>query len=344
MATGISAYPICRSLGVLRTGLPPSCLCLFSSHKAEFELPCFYLNNSGKVEDLLRLEVQQKEKLLYSQQEKIKLESGLNRLLFQYLAEPCPAPGDLRLLLKRDQDIVAERKMRFHSDEQAREQLKAIAEYLRRFDELLAGDEEPCPYLQSKQAYKGSFFLGFPVRFITERRLTQLERYELLIVPGVKFIPDSQLEMIHNWVKKGGCLVLLDEVSFSANEWGVERNIKDCFADLGTGTVLNIPANRAHRKYIFSQLQDVLAERKIRRTVEVLDQDGNLPWALESREIANDSGKSVYILNLHTETQNLRLRSSAKITAVQELISEQNYAMEFSLPPRSLVLLKVSLE
>ena len=108
--------------------------------------------------------------------------------------------------------------------------------------------------------------------------------------------------------------------------------------------MLNIPANRAHRKYIFSQLQDVLAERKIRRTVEVLDQDGNLPWALESREIANDSGKTVYILNLHTETQNLRLRSSAKITAVQELISDQNYAMEFSLPPGSLVLLKVSLE
>jgi hypothetical protein len=73
---------------------------------------------------------------------------------------------------------------------------------------------ETTPYLaELRKAYDASQFLDAKVTFITERKIRQgwLERYKLLLVPGVRNVPADVVAKIWDYVSRGGHVVITPE-------------------------------------------------------------------------------------------------------------------------------------
>lgn len=89
-------------------------------------------------------------------------------------------------------------------------------------------------------------FSGRPVESLPESRVTaeELEKFEALILPEVEVLSDGQAEIIRNWVKSGGTLV----VSHKCGLRGENRKVRSNFA---LADVLGVDYDSEERKYAY---------------------------------------------------------------------------------------------
>ena len=188
------------------------------------------------------------------------------------------------------------------------------------------------------ELYEALYFLDYPVGFITENMIKKgkLEDCSLLIIPNARFVNEKAVAAIRKYQKKGGTVVITGKYSLKYNEYGAERNISDFLKK-------NIYLTDSAAEEYAVQLDKIMDEVGIERSVRLLDKEGKNAWGVELRSADKDGRKIVYLINLNRHEVNVTLKTKKQIRQVKDLVSNKMVQLKdtFVLKPRKLMLLEL---
>ena len=164
----------------------------------------------------------------------------------------------------------------------------------------------------------------------------KLEDCSLLIIPNARFVNEKAVAAIRKYQKKGGTVVITGKYSLKYNEYGAERNISDFLKK-------NIYLTDSAAEEYAVQLDKIMDEVGIERSVRLLDKEGKNAWGVELRSADKDGRKIVYLINLNRHEVNVTLKTKKQIRQVKDLVSNKMVQLKdtFVLKPRKLMLLEL---
>jgi len=263
--------------------------------------------------------------------------------------------------------------------------LNRLAEYLVEFprqkaDVVLLWTPESIPnsddYLDEiKKAYEGLYFLGVPIRFVTNRQAPQggLADYKLVIAPNNYRVSDDVYQALTDYVRSGGTLVL-SGTPFVQDEYGRPRRKEDLAIlvrgeqpiqslrsrrevhfriegagdepvryqeyDVGSGKVCRIVGTSTGRKYVplFDRLLDEVGATRLLR---VTDEKGKAGWGVRHLSYKKDGAIVATLVNVGDDERVVSLNVGKPISHVTDLATGTEKPTIFELEPLDPILLEV---
>jgi beta-galactosidase GanA len=132
------------------------------------------------------------------------------------------------------------------------------------------------PYLDAlKTVWEGTRYLGCRIGFVSEKQVLEgkLDRFKLLIIPAAKYSTPEIVSEVHQYLKRGGTVVVVPE-SFIFDQYARENN---SIADFGVKIInVSVPAvlgvGEREQNYDQSFSQQVKYEN-VQKEITVLDKD-----------------------------------------------------------------------
>lgn len=210
----------------------------------------------------------------------------------------------------------------------------------------IAGDEA---YLTAmKKAYEGLYFLGHPIRFITDRQLSANVPADdlILIAPNTRRIEEAVYENTLRWVRAGGWLVASED-AFSTDEYGRPRDRSPLIApnnsglrNVGKGKVWYLPANNTGTDYRVL-LNDLLDAVNAARPLRVTDELGQPISGIHHLSYVENDRIIAHLINVADDERTIRLNTPGKITGVTDLFDNTPQETLIELPPLTPLLLEI---
>jgi beta-galactosidase len=199
-------------------------------------------------------------------------------------------------------------------------------------------------------AYAAALFLGWPVRFITDRQLVRgrARDYDVIVVAGADYAPQGAYRALEEYVRGGGTLVATAG-ALGHDEWGRARagglvaGAAGSDLRMGRGRVLWVPAGIADQQW-FGILSPLAADVFPRQGVTVYGVGGGAPWGVETRVVEEGGRHLVYALNLNQQPTSVHLSARrGRIAAITDLVSTRRVGATLALDPNEVVLLGVEI-
>jgi hypothetical protein len=189
-----------------------------------------------------------------------------------------------------------------------------------------------------KTAYEGLYFLGVPLRFITERQLIAGEtgHTRITLAPRSVFVSDDAVRGIESFVRSGGRLVSVGD-SFTRDEYGRERNAIP-FVDSADVMHADGPLDRTGYRTL---LEDLYYREGIARPVRVGDEYQRPVHGVFSRVVADERGHLVYLVNLLPRQQVVKLITGDYTEAI-DLVTGSRVGGLIELPSMQPMLIRLS--
>lgn len=172
---------------------------------------------------------------------------------------------------------------------------QAPAEIAILFSEASKIMDDGIPHLESAQyAFEGASFSGFPVRFLTERQITNsgLEGVKVLILPNTMAVPDDTFEHLAQYVEDGGMVARVG-TPIPYNEKGHSRtDVIRATANTILVRGMNLPTEYLHA------LDAALVGGVLPETARPLNAHGYPLEGVRSRCVSFEGETYLYIINL----------------------------------------------
>lgn len=206
---------------------------------------------------------------------------------------------------------------------------------------ILAGEEYPS---RTKQAYEAMNFLGIRLGFVTDRQLQEslesgelpqrLAGVKLIVVAGANHVPESTLDALVQFSRKGGRVLCLDRC-FAHDDYGLARQDGDKQNNFHR---VNMPANT---RELFDIIAKETADLPFPRPVSVKTPDGRAAWGVEYLPVRHEGRLLVNLVNYLNRTQKIQLTCDGREAAGIDLLSGQNLGPIIELAPLRPVFLEI---
>jgi hypothetical protein len=204
-----------------------------------------------------------------------------------------------------------------------------------------------------KSAYVGLYFQDTPIKYVTDRMAGEgaLADYRLLIAPNNKFIPDATTKAVTQYVQNGGTLVVAGD-AFTHDEYGKKRDREttallantltksDTTWKVGKGTVIYTPPLMKPREYA-ALLDGIIDDAGIDRDIRVTDIHQRRPWGVRTQSVKYDGGHLVYVVNLSSRAQTVKLVGEKPLGLMTDLLTGEQYGPMLELKPLVPLMLRV---
>ncbi|MFA6716775.1 MAG: beta-galactosidase [Victivallales bacterium] len=189
-----------------------------------------------------------------------------------------------------------------------------------------------------REAYEALYFQDCPIGFITEKMIAagNLKECALLVVPNARYVGDSTVKGVKQFIQNGGKVAVIGKESFKFNEYGHERQL-----DFPDKTVF-VPGHKAAAW--FDRFDRLITAAGVKRPVRVLGPDGKPVPGLEMRTVLKGDRRIIYLLNLgHASAELTPGRKNGAVPKVRDLIGNRDLDLNktIKLPPRGIMLLEV---
>ena len=170
----------------------------------------------------------------------------------------------------------------------------------------------------------------------------------LLIAPDAGYVTDETASAVEQFVREGGVLMATGD-AFAFDEYGAERTVPFLSENqqtaasettFGEGTVRyrrDIPEARGWRDV----LADAMDAAKIELPVSPLDHWGSRPWGVHTATSESDDGRLVYVINLLSHRQEVRIQTAEPFTEAVDLVTGKPRGPLVELAPLEFVLLRI---
>ncbi len=199
-----------------------------------------------------------------------------------------------------------------------------------------------------KKAYEGLYFLGHPIRFITDRQVSgnALPDDVILVAPNTTRVEDVVYDHILKWVRAGGWLVASGD-TFSTDEYGRPRDRSPLIGpndsgpcDVGQGKVWSLPAYTASTDYR-DVLNDLLEAAGAARPLRITDELGRSIGGIHHLSYTDNDRIIAHVVSVADDERTIRLNTSGKITGVTNLIDGTPQGRLMEIEPLTPLLLEI---
>lgn len=152
--------------------------------------------------------------------------------------------------------------------------------------------------------YEGSFFTGWPVRFLSERMIEKNDFKDagIIVVPEAKRVSGRTFAALAAFVEKGGKVLTFGKTALTCDEYGKpvperEKTLAKFIRKPSSGPTVYA-----------EELGALLRERNLTPPVMLAGKDGKIPFGVEYRSAKDKNGKTLlYVLNLNKSPVEIRL-------------------------------------
>ena len=152
--------------------------------------------------------------------------------------------------------------------------------------------------------YEGSYFTGWPVRFLSERMVERndFKNAKIVIVPEAKRISGRTFAALAAFAEKGGKVLTFGKDALTCDEYGKpvpgrQETLKKFIRKPSSGPV----------EYA-GELEALLGAMKITPPVVITGKDGKIPFGVEYRTARGKNGETLlYVVNLTKAPVEIRL-------------------------------------
>lgn len=192
--------------------------------------------------------------------------------------------------------------------------------------------------LKMRDAYEALYFLDYPVGFVTEQMIREgkLTDCSLLVIPEAKYVCEDVVTKIREYQQQGKRLVVIGREALKYDEYGKERKTAD-FIKEDSYLTGSTPEDYA------PQLDRMLDEVGIQRSVRIVGKDGKPVWGVELRTALHKNKHIVYLINLTRQPVEVELKAKDGVRRSRDLIADKPIKLKgpLILEPRKPMLLQL---
>lgn len=198
-------------------------------------------------------------------------------------------------------------------------------------------DGKTYPY-DVEKLYEALYLCDYPAGFVTDKMIEEgkLSDCTLLLIPNGRYVSEATVAAIAAYSQKGNKVALAGAEPMKCDEYGKERPAPAFFAQ-----AVRLTGDTAEE---FSpQIDRMMDEVGIERTVRVLDKEGRKVWGVELRTAVKDGARIVSLMNLNHEPAQLVLKAKPEAGQARDLIEDKPFPLDrpFTLKPRTPMLLEL---
>jgi hypothetical protein len=185
--------------------------------------------------------------------------------------------------------------------------------------------------------YAGLNFSGEAVTFVSENQLAQRRAapVQWIIVPAATHVTDATVTALHEFVARGGKVVLVGDNCLKFNEYHVARELP---MDLKQSATLKLAPEEAQTAVALRDLM-MGAGVKLQALTDVTS--GKDAWGVEYRVVPHANARLVPMINLTTEEKTVSLQG-VEGEAMDLISGSKTNVNRISLKPMQYLLLRIT--